>query len=451
MKREPIDYNSPLGISKREWTRVLGVNLALLLAVYAVALICTLCGSDLFLLNFESQSLTNIETTLRGWGIFPLVQFLFYAIEATIICSFYLGKPAKWWIPLTFYAETVLADLACWAIFGSFPGVIQFAVATITHIILILVFFRKDRKAMGFAFIRFGIATAVSLALNGAIAFMRLKMAELWSHDLPNTALFALNFEYDIALVLSFLFLWLVLPFNHKKGDEKPCLTDPVAGGSSPMSMKSSPTKSRTNTPKKTTSELSPETKKRVRLAKAKVITIQSVAFLVIAFLPWVVGKPVEFSLVYASFCLTRLCLGFSRSLHFKSELVCVTAGAFTFWLLTFLTPSVEACVIMALVYGGATALAFRLYWELHDLLLYRKAAKFDRYAMLYTAFKGNITPKHIYGVMKMKGYAEEDISMVISYMEREKVEAIANKAHYSKRVVEFRLSDIAEFLYAHR
>lgn len=39
MKREPIDYNSPLGISKREWTRVLGVNLALLLAVYAVAFI----------------------------------------------------------------------------------------------------------------------------------------------------------------------------------------------------------------------------------------------------------------------------------------------------------------------------------------------------------------------------------------------------------------------------
>lgn len=39
MRADPIDYNSPLGISKREWTRVLGVNLALLLTIYAVAFI----------------------------------------------------------------------------------------------------------------------------------------------------------------------------------------------------------------------------------------------------------------------------------------------------------------------------------------------------------------------------------------------------------------------------
>lgn len=50
MRREPIDYNNPLGISKREWTMVLGVNLALLLIVYVVALVCTLNGSDFFLL-----------------------------------------------------------------------------------------------------------------------------------------------------------------------------------------------------------------------------------------------------------------------------------------------------------------------------------------------------------------------------------------------------------------
>lgn len=38
----PIDYDTRLGISKREWTKVLGANLALLLTAYVVALVCTL-------------------------------------------------------------------------------------------------------------------------------------------------------------------------------------------------------------------------------------------------------------------------------------------------------------------------------------------------------------------------------------------------------------------------
>ena len=140
--------------------------------------------------------------------------------------------------------------------------------------------------------------------------------------------------------------------------------------------------------------------------------------------------------------------MGFNRSLHFKSELACVTIGAATFWLLTFLTPSIEACIIMALVYGSACAIAFRLYWELHDFLLYHKAAKLDRYAMLYTAFKGNVTAKHIYGVMKAKGYSQDEIDIVILYMDHVKVEAIAIEKNYSKRVIESRLTTIANDLY---
>lgn len=58
--RDPIDFDSPLGISKKEWTKVLGVNLTLLLIVYAVALILTFCGSDLFLLKYANASLDGI-------------------------------------------------------------------------------------------------------------------------------------------------------------------------------------------------------------------------------------------------------------------------------------------------------------------------------------------------------------------------------------------------------
>lgn len=269
----------------------------------------------------------------------------------------------------------------------------------------------------------------------------------MWNGSISNAFLFALNFEYDIALVLSLVFLSLVLPFGHKKGDEK-CPTIPDASGSSPTSMNSLPK----NSPKKKTkTELSPTAKKRLRLLKIKVFTLQTIAIIVIAFFPWIVGRPVEFSLVYASFYLTRMTLGFSRSLHFKSELACISIGAVTFWLLTFLAPSISVCVIMALVYGSATAIIFRLYWELHDLLLYKKASKMDRYAMLYTAFKGNTIERHIVGVMRAKGYGKDDIHIIVLYMDRIKVEGIAAEMNYSKRFIESKITDIANDLYARR
>lgn len=44
-----------LGITRREWTLVLGANLAILLIAYIIALACTLGGSDFFLLNVHSE------------------------------------------------------------------------------------------------------------------------------------------------------------------------------------------------------------------------------------------------------------------------------------------------------------------------------------------------------------------------------------------------------------
>lgn len=441
---DPIDYDGFLGISKKEWTRVLGVNLALVVTLYVVAAICTMCGSDFFLLKFHSESLQRIEDSLRGWGIYALVQFLFATMEATFIAIFVVRGKIKFWLPITLYASYVASNLICWGISGTYPGWVQWAITFLFLGSVMAAYHHAGKRDFLFALLRLAVGMAISFALNGAIVLLRTKTAELWHNQLSNSFLFALNFEYLIALVLSLLFVSLALPLGQMKGDE-PCPTDTDAGGSSPTTKKWSPK----NSPKKTTlNSLSPKAKKRLRMLKIKVFAIQTIALLVIALLPWLVGRPVEFSIVYASFCLTRLTLGFSHSVHFKSELVCVTAGAVVFWLLTLLTPSIEACLIMSFVYGAATAILFRLYWELHDLILYRRAAKLDRYAMLYAAFKGNIEPKHIKAIMRVKGYEDDEIDMTQSYMAKEKVEAIAIDHNYSKRVIESKLTDIAVGLY---
>jgi len=445
--KEPIDYNSPLGVSKREWAKVLGANLALLIIVYAIALICTLCGSNLFLLNFHSDDLQRIEETLRGWGAFAFVTIGFSAIEATIIGCYVAKARPRWWATLGFYATYVAIDLVFMFTTKYFPPLLGngLMIAFWAFCVFALNGF-KPKETWWIYLCRFAIALVVMFILNGCITMFRTKVAELWNMTLPNSIGFVLNVEYDLALVLALGFLTLAIPWKRKGGSEQ-CLIPHGASGSSPNTTNSSPKNLQT-----AKTSLSPKIRKRLRWLKVKVIAIQTISFVVVAALPWFTGRPVEFALVYASFCITRLMLGFNRSLHFKSELSCVTLGALCFWALTFLTPSAEASIILSLCYGAGLALGFRLWWELHDLIMYKKAAKTDRYAMLYVAFKGNVDPRHVNGVMRSKGHADKDeIKMVQMYMAKEKVEYIAEYFNFAKITIEKKLTEIATDLYSSR
>ena len=376
MKREPIDYNSPLGINKREWTRVLGVNLALLLAVYAVALICTLCGSDLFLLNFHSDDLQRIEETLRGWNVFFLLQMALSVPEEVIVLCYSLKTKPKWWWPLAFFAYALSNYFIFRLAIGHAPSWLASANGISFAIGFVAIYGKFKIKKRWDDYARLGISLAVTFILQGAISVLRTASARLYQNTIENSVLFALLIEYNLALALTLGFLTALIPW--RKGEEKWTTTE-VLGGSSPTTTKMLPKPS-----KIARTDLPPRQKKRLRWLKIKFIIVQTLALIVISALPWLTGRPIEYTIVYVSFCLTRMVLGFTRSLHFKSELLCVTVGALTFWGLTYLTPNVETSIILSLCYGAGLALGFRLYWELHDLMMYKKAAKTDRFAMLY-------------------------------------------------------------------
>ena len=121
------------------------------------------------------------------------------------------------------------------------------------------------------------------------------------------------------------------------------------------------------------------------------------------------------------------------------------------FVILCLIVPDAKASLIVALCYGAGIAIGFRLFWEFRDLVLYKRASKMDRYAMLYCAFKGDVRPRHITGVMIAKGYSKEDADIVRSYMEKVKIEAIANDSGYAKITVEKRLTELAKSLYDSR
>ena len=440
MNKEPVDYNNPLGISKKEWTRVLGVNLALLLIVYTIALICTLCGSDFFLLTTQNDSLQRMEDLMRSWNVYPLVQIGFATIEEAIILCFITLKKPKWWWIASYFGLRVINNVIWFNATGSVPA----WSSTIINFGFAFAFVVSYKKKMLLPFVRFLIAVVVTLALNGLITLFRTKIGELY-HIYTNIQFFYLSLEYDTALCLVLGLLALVIPWHGRKGVPA-WETTSVAGGSSPTLK----TKPRTNLP--TNNELTDAQKRKIRKLKARVFVVQSLALVFVFSFPIFVGKPVEFSLAYVSFCLTRLVLGFNRSLHFKSELACIVTATFVFWIITLLVPNVETSIIVSLAYGLGTALGFRLYWELHDLMMYKRASKTDRYAMLYVVFKGNLDDRHIKGVMRLKGYTDdEEITMVQMYMHKDKIEYIAEKMSYAKITIEKWLTDIATDLYAKR
>ena len=447
MKREPVDYSNPLGISKKEWVKVLGVNLAILLITYAVALVCTLCRNDAFVLGFKSESLDNIERVLRsGWNAYPLIQAAFATVEETIILTFVIGRKPRLFAPFIYFALLCSTSIILSFFINALPSWITlvYGVLFIISYVIIQSVASKEPKKIVPMLVRLLVAGAISLALNACISYFRKSALGLGT-IFENSAFFALSIEYDIALALSLG--TIALAYDIRKGGKGQCLTSQDAGGYSPSTTSSSPKNSKT-----AKTNLPPKYRRKIALLKAKVITIQTLALIVIAFVPWISGRGIEFTLVYISFCATRFCLGFGRSLHFKSELSCITIGALFFWLLTYLSPSAEASIIISLCYGALTALGFRLYWELHDLMMYRRASKTDRYAMLYVVFKGNVDPKHINGVMRAKGISDKQtIQMVQMYMAKDKVEYIAEIMGFAKITIEKKLTDLANELYLSR
>ena len=239
--KDPIDYNSLLGISKFEWKKVLGANLALLLVTYTIALIFTLSGSDVFLLDFHSADLDRIETMLRGVGMYPIVQMGFSAVEMGIIASYIAkGKP-KWWHIVSYFLLYLGLNVLLTQTLGFVPPVLAnvLMISFWAFGVFALNAWKPKEKWFIYLF-RFAIALAISFILNGAIVLFRTKAAEVWNTDINNATFFALTVEYDLALGLSLAFLTAVIPWQ-KKGENEKCLMSQDVSGSSQPTMNSLP------------------------------------------------------------------------------------------------------------------------------------------------------------------------------------------------------------------
>lgn len=405
-------------ITKREWTRIISVNLGLLCVVYAIAITLTHFGIK----TSEIKSV-DVPSVIEEWHLMPTISILFSTIEASIIGWFASRKIPKWYFTIGYVLFSIMINVTLTSVGIVVPGWIDLTL-TIPYLFIV----SYQRRPYWKVIVDIAISIAISFLFNEAIGYFRTEIIGLY-HYYDSSVFLPLSIEYDLALFMALKLAELII--GKEKEEDKVCRIGLDALGSSPTSMSLKP-------------NLSPKIQKSIKLLKVRVAVEQTAALICIALVPILFGKGIEFSLVFVSFTLTRLILGFKKSIHFASETKCIGIASLCFILISCLVPSVKVNVIFSFCYGAGFALLLRLYWELRNLRIYKDNAKTDYYAEFAVLFKNDVSRMHVSAYMKLKGFDDFDTETVCEFLEKTKIEAIALKQHCSVGKINLTIARVA-------
>ena len=192
---------------------------------------------------------------------------------------------------------------------------------------------------------------------------------------------------------------------------------------------------------------LNPKQKNKLRLLYVKFYLTQLGAFILLMILPFLLGKVLEFLVMYLAFAITRYLLGFNYSLHYKKETICITVGVIVFGILSLAVPFFYVVLIMAIVLGITLAILLHLSYKYKGMWLFTQAAKPDKFALLYVFFDGDISYEHVKKICKYKGLDEFHTAIICEYTDGNKISYIAWKHNYSQRMTIYFLNEAIEQL----
>lgn len=409
------------------------------LLLYIVAMIFSLNGSTYFILNYQNTQMDNIESFMRAHGIQSLISAVFLVLEFSIIESFISNRMVKLYYPLILYG--ILVGLAF--AFPTLPSIVYSLIIILSYLFIPIIenlitnkkFVLKEQAMI---LLRFGIATIISLTLQGMILVIKAGYFDGVNHIMTMSAHFIYAIEYDIAL--SVLLFTAALYIDREKGDSESWAIYHTQSGSS-QTLK---TKSQRSSIWK---NLTKRQKNRLIGFFIKLYLIQLLGFAIIMIIPFITGKVFEYLVMYLAFCVTRYLLGFKYSLHFKSETVCLTVGAVVFGLLTLAVPFFYVLLIIAVLLGSGLAVFLHLSYKYRGFWLFTQMAKPDKFAALYTIFEGDLSEQHIMRQCKYKGLDKETSRIVEEYMEGYKLSYLAHRFNYSVKTLDRKLTDAIKIL----
>jgi len=431
-----------LYLTRMQWTKVFTAFSIMIIALYIVAMVASLLGSKYFILNYQNSQMDRIQEWLVNYNLYPLVMDLFMTLEFTIVISFVLKKIPKIWYVLAFYTIPMILYYIMHLIFGEFPDIIRatypFLFYLIIPIIQQCIDNRKDVyrpkfswKKYGFCIVRLLIATAITFVLQIMIYVIKDGTFTLENKVMNLSAHFIYTLEYDIALSV---ILYTILLLYREKGDSKLWATSQDHGGSSQTSTKQSQKSLRKN--------LTKTQKRKIRLLYLRVYLTQICAFLLLMVLPFLLGKVLEFLVMYLAFAIARYLLGFKYSLHYKKESMCITVGVIVFGILSLAVPFFYVTLVLAITLGVSLAILLHLSYKYKGMFLFAQVAKPDKFALLYTFFDGNLEYRHVKQMCIYKGLNQEETKLICEYTEGNKISYIAWKNNYSVRMTIYKLDE---------
>ena len=422
-------------LSKDQWRKVFMAMSVITILLYIVAMVFSLSGSHYFILNYQNEQMDRIESFMRGHSIMGLITCIFITLEFYIVACFVSKQRLAWEYPAAFYAIRVTL-----AFFTKFSSTLNLLYPLPFYLIIPLVHSIYAREKITFKqyskyLIRLLIAIAVVFLLQLMIYVIKAGYFSVSNHVLPLSGYFIYSLEYDIALLV--ILVTLSLYINRGKGDSKQW-TKSQAPGSSSL------------TTKKNSVQFSSEMKmtltktQRTRLTKfwIQFYLVQILGFLLLMVLPFIMGKVLEFLVMYLSFAVARCILGFKYSLHYKKESVCITVGAIVFGILTLAVPFFYVIIVVAILFGVGLAVLLHLSYKYKGMWLFAQISKPDKFAVLYVYFDGDLDDRKVRNKCKLKGLDEFQVELISDYVKGEKLTYMARKNHYSLRMTIYKLDE---------
>lgn len=422
-------------LTKGQWKKVLIAVTIMTIVLYSIAMVCSLLGSKYFILNYENAQMDKIEAFCKEHYLMGLINCVFSTIEFCIVLWFVLKRAPRWYYIVGFYTLFLIPYYIFkhlpQAYYTLFPLVFYLAVLIIDPFICEK---RFNWKEFGKRILRLAIAMAVTLIIQIMIYVIKDGDWSLQNHVMSLSATFVYAIEYDIAL--SVILTTISLFSYREKGDGEQWTTSQHLGGfsqtSKTQSLKSSLTKKQ---------------KTKLRLLYTKFYLTQLGAFLLLMVLPFLMGKVVEFLVMYTSFAIIRYLLGFKYSLHYKKETICITVGAVVFGILSLAVPFFYVDVILAILMGVGLAVSLHLSYKYKGFYLFNLVSKPDKFAELYVLMDGDITPHHVKIICNHRGLDKEETEIIGEYIAGDKKSYIAMKHCYSDKTIERKINEAIEKL----
>lgn len=425
-------------LEKHEWRKLFLATSIMVLVLYVVAMVFSLCGSDIFIVKYQNDQMDRIENFMTQHKIMPLIIFIFTTLEFTIITAFVLNKRPKIYYILPFYAIAMIISATMPFIPSTFYSLYTIICYFIVPLIDQLICTHKiSGKLYLKQFLRCLIATFVDFIIQLMIFVIKAGYFSVDNHIMTISAHFIYSIELDIAL--SVFLATITLYIDKGKGDSKSWATYQDQSGFSQIS--------KTKSQRLSWKNLTKKQKNKLVWLYVRLYLIQILGFSIIMILPFLTGKVLEFLIIYLAFAVVRYILGFKYSLHFKSETLCISVGAVVFGILTLAVPFFYVDLIIAVLLGSGLAIFLHLSYKYRGFWLFVKMAKPDKFAALYVIFEGDLSERYILRTCKYKGLSVTDSCLVLDYMNCEKLSYLSYKYNYSVKTLDRKLTDAIDIL----